>query len=171
MRGTHGEPRRGRFHDSNGPSGALSGWAVKTPVWTAPGLPWLLQGAYCARVGTSRGKKCESEYTSRKKVRNIPSKYEQTGRAHDTFDKFSLQVLKKGGGRTIHSSFFVFKGGKKGRAHDTFDIFCLQGEKKGVGARYIRQIVPSGPSRGVPQWGGPHGEPRRGRVYLSNGPF
>ena len=105
--------------------------------------PWLLQGAYCARVGTSRGKKCESEYTSQKKVRNIPSKYEQTGRAHDTFDKLSLQVLKKGagaryirhflssrqekrGGRTIHSTIFAFKARKKGRAHDTFDKLTLQ---------------------------------------------
>ena len=54
-------------------------------------------------------------------------------------------------------SIVVFKGGKKGRAHDTFDNFCLQGEKEGAGARYIRQIVPSGPSREVPSWGGPHG--------------
>ena len=52
--------------------------------------PWLLQGAYCSRVGTSRGKKCESEDTSQKKVRNIPSEYEQTGRAHDTFYIFCL---------------------------------------------------------------------------------
>ena len=78
--------------------------------------------------------------------------------------------VEKRGGRTIHSSFFVFKGGKKGRAHDTFDNFCLRGNKKGAGARYIRQIVPSGPSMEVPSWGGPHGEPQRGRFYLSNGP-
>ena len=94
-------------------------------------------------MGTSHGKKCESEYTSQKKVRNIPSKYEQTGRAHATFDKLSLQVLKKGagaryirqfsssreekrGGRTIHSTCFVFEGTKKRWVHDTFDKLCLQ---------------------------------------------
>ena len=94
-------------------------------------------------MGTSRGKKCESEHTSQKKVRNIPSNYEQTGRAHDTFDNLSLQVLKKGagaryirqflpsrdekrGGRTIHSTIFVFKARKKGQAHDTFDKLSLQ---------------------------------------------
>ena len=56
--------------------------------------------------------------------------------------------MEKRGGRTIHSTIFVFKARKKGRAHDTFDKLC-----------------PSGPSREVPSWGGPHGEPRRGR-YL-----
>ena len=70
--------------------------------------PWLLQGAYFARVGTSRGKKCESEYTSQKKVRNIPSKYEQTGRAQDTFDKLSLQVLKKKAGARFSLVFPLF---------------------------------------------------------------
>ena len=54
--GPHGEPPRQGFYLSNGPSGALSGWAVKTPVWTAPGL----------HVAASGGVLCESEHKSRK---------------------------------------------------------------------------------------------------------
>ena len=131
---------------------------------------WLLQAAYCARVGTSRRKKCESEYTSRKKVRNIPSKYEQTGRARDTFDKLSLQGLKKGAGARYIRHFLFSRQEKRGGRTIHSTIFAFKARKKEAGARYIRQIVPSGPSRGVPSWGGPHGEPRRGRFHDSNGP-
>ena len=59
---------------------------------------WAQVAEKCARVNTLRRKKCE------------------------TF----LPSTNKQGGRTIHSTFFVFKARKKGRAHDTFDKLSLQ---------------------------------------------
>ena len=108
--------------------------------WPAPGCfrgrivrEWAQVAEKSARVSTLRRKKCETF---------LPSTNKQ-GRAHDTFDKLSLQVLKKGagtrhirqfwssrdekrGGRTIHSTILVFKARKKGQAHDTFDKLSLQ---------------------------------------------
>ena len=113
--------------------------------WLLLACPWLLQAAYCARVGTSRGKKCESEYTSRKKVQNIPPKYEKKGRAHHTFDKLSLQVLKKGAGARYIRHFLSSRVEKRG------------------GRTIHSTNCPFRSLNGVPQWGGTHGEPRRGR--------
>ena len=57
--------------------------------WPSPGCfrgrivrEWAQVAEKSARVSTLR----------RKKVRNIPSEYEQTGRAHDTFVNYCLMV-------------------------------------------------------------------------------
>ena len=140
---------------------------------------WAQVAEKSARVSTLRRKKCETF---------LPSTNKQGGARY--IRQIVPPSVEKRGGRTIHSSISSIQGGKKGRAHDTFDNFCSSRWKKGAGARYIRRLCffngkkkrggrtihstncPFRSLKGVPQWGGPHGEPRRGRVsYDSNGPF